>query len=155
MAFNPKKENINPTLLSDNLPYQTWSNQSIITNFDSAHQMFPIPDQDRCKTPNKRTTSLPKRCSSIIIQDSESSFRVISKNDRMIYKGGMRNGIKHGYGKEFFTNGKLGFSGGFENGKYCGAICKVFYFTGGIYYKGQMARGKKEGHGVLYNKSGW
>jgi antitoxin component YwqK of YwqJK toxin-antitoxin module len=72
----------------------------------------------------------------------------------MIYKGGMKAGIKHGYGKEFFTNGKLGFIGGFEDGKYCGAICKVFYYTGGIYYKGQMARGKKEGHGVLYNKCG-
>ena len=134
--------------------FPSHSDPFINTNFDPTHQEMLIIDPTHSKSPKKRSTSSAKKSSPIIIQDSYWSSGIISKNDKVIYKGGMQNSIKHGYGKEFFTNGRLGFSGGFEYGKYCGDNCRLFYYTGGIYYKGQMARGKKEGYGILYNKSG-
>jgi len=92
--------------------------------------------------------------SNIIIPFTNKDYKIVNSKNKLLYQGKMKDGLKHGFGKEFFQSGKISYEGSFKNGVYHGDNSSIYFYLGGIYFKGKMIDGKKQGHGTLYNKSG-
>lgn len=69
------------------------------------------------------------------------------------FEGNWKLGKRHGYGKEYYSDGKLKYEGTFSNSIYSGT--GIFYFRSGEKYAGNFYNGKMHGsQSVFYYRNG-
>ena len=143
------------------MKYNFGSTKKLKTDKDSKADIqkqiiqFPTVDANNTEQPENihRSENLGSYGTlQIIKKDTNSSqHKIFAKNGKLLYKGGMKADLKHGFGRKYSTNGSIKFEGSFKLGNYHGKNCKEYFHSGNLYYKGDMVDGKKEGQGALYH----
>lgn len=75
---------------------------------------------------------------------------ILTRNDKLFYKGEFKDGVITGKGELYNNKGKVMYKGDFINGKFDG---KGMLYDGNseLLYTGGWNKGEKDGYGVLYN----
>ena len=69
------------------------------------------------------------------------------------YSGPLLNNNKEGFGTEYWPNSKIRYTGVFAYGKYQDKNVALLSEDGRLVYKGDMANGLRNGHGILYHEN--
>ena len=70
----------------------------------------------------------------------------------LIFEGEYLNGLRHGKGQVYFTNGNIRYIGEYLKGKFNGYI-KEYTLRGHLLFEGEYLNGKRNGKGKKYDKN--
>ena len=87
------------------------------------------------------------------IEDGEGIVKEYDKNNKLIFDGEYKNGLRNGKGKEFYENNELKFDGEYKNGLRNGKG-KEFYENEKLLFDGEYLNGLRHGFGKEYYKNG-
>lgn len=116
--------------------------RAIEKGYNNAKELYP-----QINVKNTPTVATPKTgC----LSGNCTEGKGIAVNSKTLekYEGDWSMGKREGYGREYFSNGKIKFIGRFKNGKYEGA--GILYFTNGDRYEGNFYNGKMHGKNSRY-----
>ena len=69
------------------------------------------------------------------------------------FEGNMVNGVRHGLGIVYHSNGKIIYAGNFTNDNIHGNSIQIFFNNGKLKFEGNMIDGLKDGFGRSWDES--
>lgn len=135
---------VTPEYTTSTHPPRSTRQKAIELGYNNAKELYPRVSETVVALP--KTPTLAVGC--IDGNCTEGNGTAINSKTFEKYEGEWHMGKRHGYGREFFAEGKIKYIGGFDSGKYHGI--GILYLSNGERYEGGFVNGKMHGKNGRY-----
>lgn len=137
---------VTPEYTTSTHPPRSLRLKAIEQGYNNAMELYPGVAAAPAKISLRKEPEIKAGC----IDGNCTEGRGVAINSRTFerYEGEWKMGKRHGYGREFLSDGNLKYMGSFQQGRYSGA--GILYLSNGDRYEGGFINGKMHGKNSRY-----